>query len=187
MKKILLCLTVLFLSSCIPVEDFGIYWDKGIIDPALLGKWKGEANNGYHMINKGGTYQIDSLDKEDRKEKDYSPIAARTLKVGSYTFLMTFIKEGDEKETVLIRYKKKGDIIQQYSLKSRKMDTFLEKNYSKAKNIKKFKCKGRCWYNPGVRIEKFDNEVYKILSEIPDTKKFWILDERYLRQADLNK
>ena len=187
MKKFLLCLTVLFLSSCIPVEDFGIYWDKGIVDSALLGKWKGKENNGYHMVNKGGTYQIDSLDEEDKKEEGYAPIAARTLKVDGYTFLMAFLKEDDEKVPVLIRYKKKGDIIQQYSLKSKRMSAFLEKNYSKTKNIKKSECEGKCWYDPGVRIEKFDDEVYKILSEIPNTKEFWHPAERYLRQVDLNK
>lgn len=186
MKKLLLCLTVLFLSSCIPVEDFGIYWDKGIVDSALLGKWKGKEGNGYNMINKGGTYQIDSLDEEDKKEEGYTPIAARILKVGGYTFLMAFM-EGDKKGAVLIRYKKKGDIIQQYSLKSRITVTFIEEKYPEVKNIKKSECKGKCWYHSYLRIKKFDKEVYKILSAIPDTEKFWLPAEKYHRQIELNK
>jgi hypothetical protein len=30
----------LLLSSCTEVEDFGAYWGKGVVDPALAGTWK---------------------------------------------------------------------------------------------------------------------------------------------------
>jgi len=187
MKKFLLCLTVLFLSSCIPVEDFGTYWDKGIVDSALLGKWKGEFGNEYNVAEKGCAYQIDSLDEEIRKDKNYVPIAAKTINVGSYTFLMAFL-ERKKKATVLIRYKKEDDIIQQYSLKYGKMSAFIEEKYFKVKNIKKDnKCGEKCRYASGIRIRKLDKKVYKILSEIPDTRDFWIPDEKYYRLIDSNK
>ncbi|MFH1157969.1 MAG: hypothetical protein V1721_03680 [Pseudomonadota bacterium] len=173
MKKILLCLTALFLSSCIPVGDFGPYWDKGIIDPALLGKWNGEDKEGYGIVDKGGTYQIDTLDEREKKEKSYVPMTARTLKAGSYTFLM--IKESNKKE--VIRYKIEGDVIQKYSLAPEQLSAFLLKEkYPEAKNI----------VFGEVHIENFDDEVYKILSEIPDTKKFWVPDGKYRRQTAFN-
>ena len=45
MRKTLLptlfCLAVLSaIKGCIPVEDFGEYWEKGTIDPVLEGHWK---------------------------------------------------------------------------------------------------------------------------------------------------
>lgn len=187
MKSLLMCLAVLFLSSCILVEDFSSYWDKGVVDSALLGKWKGESGNGngYDIVEKEDIYQIDSLDEKDRKEEDYFSIAAKTLNVGSYTFLMAFM-EGDKKGAVLIRYKKEGDIIQQYSLKSVKMNAFLEEKYPEVKNIKKAEYEKKHWYTFGIRIRKFDKEVYKILLEIPDTRDFWAPDGKYFR-VDLHE
>ena len=41
MKKHLLpVVAILLLSSCTTVDDFGAYWDKGFVDPALEGTWK---------------------------------------------------------------------------------------------------------------------------------------------------
>ena len=38
MKKLCLCVAAtLAMVSCIPVDDFGTYWDKGVVDPALEG------------------------------------------------------------------------------------------------------------------------------------------------------
>ena len=41
MKRLFWPILVVLLSvSCIDVEDFAGYWDKGVRDPALEGRWK---------------------------------------------------------------------------------------------------------------------------------------------------
>ena len=30
----------LILAACTEVVDFGVYWDRGTLDPALAGRWK---------------------------------------------------------------------------------------------------------------------------------------------------
>ena|ERR1035437_4676986 len=163
MRNLFLCLLVVLLSSCIPVEDFGSYWKKGTIDPALLGKWgkmiprdeddrkesrsvKTANEGGIQVADKGGTYQIDSLDEDERQKKDYAPVFARTLKAGRYTFLMAITKEGDAKARVtkgLVRYKLEGDTFQQYHLVDERMGSFLKEKYPEVKNIEKPDCKGK--------------------------------------------
>ena len=40
MKRLWLCVAgSLALTSCVFVNDFGTYWDKGFVDPALEGSW----------------------------------------------------------------------------------------------------------------------------------------------------
>ena len=90
MKNILVCLALLCLTACIPVDDFGSYWDKGTVDSALVGTWKnaepkrGEVGLARLTIHKD-TYRIMSLAKKDRKDK---PLFAKTLTAGRYTFFM---------------------------------------------------------------------------------------------------
>ena len=205
MKNLLFCLAVLFLSSCIPVHNFGTYWKKGTVDPALLGTWipiaspshdddRKEARTVYiagkkrvRVVNVRGTYQIESLNQEDRQQKNYAPITARTLSAGPYTFLMVIDKEGTKKNDLvrgLIRYKLEGNVFRQYSLADGSAEEFLKKKYPRAKNIKKPDCTGKeskmCF--SFVRINTLDDEVLKILSQIPDTREFWTEDGAFRRQ-----
>ena len=206
MRNLFLCLAMVLLSSCIPVDDFGTYWEKGTIDPALLGRWVeitspardaddrkeartvkvSDKKEGIQVVNQGGTYRIDSLDEEERQKKDYAPMPARTLKAGCYTFLMVIDKERDDKSRIsrdLVRYEIQGDVFRDYSLDDGRMSAFLEEKYPGAKNIGRPACKGNGKCLRFVRIGTLDDEVFKILSEIPDTKEFWTDAGIYRRQA----
>jgi hypothetical protein len=200
MKKIAFCMALLLLCSCIPVEDFGAYWDKGMIDAALIGKWdempaetaakdNGKKLGAVQVADNGGTYRIDSLDKEECRKKDYAPLAARTLKTAGYTFLMALDEGADKKAQPsgdLIRYKIEGDLFRQYSLNAGKMDARLKEKYPGAKNIGLPPCAGKCLLND-LRILTLDDETFKILSEVPDTPDFWTLDGTYRKRPDLRK
>ena len=210
MRNLFLFLAVLLLSSCIPVDDFGTYWKKGTVDPALLGTWVAitspardaddrkeartvrvaDKKEGMQVINKGGTYQIDSLDEQERRKKNYIPVSARALVAGRYTFLMVIDREVNQKGRItitrgLIRYKLEGGMFWEYSLADEPMGSFLREKYRRAKNIKKPGCKDKelkCAFGY-VRIGTLDDEVLKILAEIPDTKEFWTDAGTYRRQA----
>jgi hypothetical protein len=182
----LLCAAALLLASCIPVKDFGAYWEKGTADSALFGKWEEVPKDAddkdigtFDVTDKSGAYQIDSLDEEERKKPDYVPLIAKTLTAGPYTFLM--VREEKKKDGDILRYKVEGDTFQEYALKPEPMAMLLKEKYPDVKNIERPECKENCWFD-GVRIETLDDEVFKILSEIPDTEEYWNATEKYRRR-----
>ena len=212
MKHLLMCLAVLLLSSCanIKVDDFGSYWEKGYVDPALVGQWqliepkydddrKEERSIKAvfpisKVVNDNGAYKIDSLIKEERQKKDYEPQIGRILKIGRYEFLMiglrSSVQDGRLKSGEINRFIYTDGKIIPYNLNAKKMSAFLNTVYPSVKNIvagcaelkpvadpntnqllaekSKHECK---FFN--TRILKFDSDVFKIISEIPDTEEYW--------------
>lgn len=190
MKQIIAALALLFLAACIPVGDFGSYWAKGFVDSNLLGKWdevqqSGSAKYGdaVKVSQNGSMYRIDSLDPAERAKKDYQPVDAKTLKAGKYLLLMT--KDDNKKSGDLVRYIVKGDTFLEYTLDPKATGAFLKKHYPNAKNIEHPVCKKKCMFDE-VRVKKFDDEVYKILSGIPDTKEYWTFAGKYRRHVEIN-
>ena len=83
MKKLCLVVACVSLISCIPVDDFGSYWDKAGADPQLAGTWKRIAANpqqtreqGYstgdvmRLVAKDGQYDL--TDDAEVKERTYA-------------------------------------------------------------------------------------------------------------------
>jgi hypothetical protein len=187
MKKLLLVFAILCISACIPVDDFGAYWEKGVVDHALQGKWEEVSSdpakrNQIQVTEKDGSDQIDSLDKQEREKKDDAADSVRSLKVGPYMYFMAIeqqkpsIEKDGSAHTYppirgLVRYEVKEGILLQYSLNDGRMIAFLAEKYPDAKNIvvKKFMS------SDSVEIKTLDDEAFKILSKIPDTKEFWKL------------
>jgi hypothetical protein len=180
MRHALICLAVLMLSSCIPVEDWGGYWDKGVVYPAMTGIWReipahGEKNGEpqlVRIVNKKGTYRIDSLDPKDRRDKDYTPMFAKSLVVGPYTFLMTSTGAVEKSDRNIVRYALNKGQLTEYSLSDDAMASYLRWHHPFARNILVTGCKEKCLLH-SVKIKVFDDEVFKILSEIPNTAEFW--------------
>ena len=123
----------LVFSSCTPVEDFGAYWDKGFVDPALAGRWQKLGMPGQNIDDIPGADQllfekdglsyswkminpIDSrLSAEEaaQREKDNdSGWALRTLKIGNHLF-WAFVAPGGKKGNI-IRYEIQGDLLLEY-------------------------------------------------------------------------
>jgi hypothetical protein len=184
-RNFILCLAVLFLASCIPVDDFGAYWNKGAVDTAVLGKWqKMERHKKAEFVRiteEGGRYRIDTLDKKERAAKDYSPILAKTLTAGKYTFFMAMSKKSGQAHFSpegLVRYDIHHGVLTEYNLVDRRMEKFLEGKFPHARNITAPRCRENCVYD-SVKIRKLDAEVVKVLAAIPDTPEFWTVSERW--------
>jgi hypothetical protein len=191
-KRFLPVVVILFLSSCIEVKDFGAYWDKGFLDPALAGSWKkigipGQALDDtpgadtLRFTKEGLIYSLQYINPVDKTlavdvvaqmEKDNeSSWAVRTLKIGNHVYFMRRPKEG-KPDGNLERYEIKGDILQEYMNGDSAIDLVTTK-YPTAKNIKKNIGEGRY-----LVVQTFDDEVFQILSEISDPS-YWYLVNQY--------
>ena len=194
-KHILPVLAFLVLSSCTPVEDFGAYWDKGFLDPALEGSWQkigipGEPIDSIPgadqllFVKNGVSYSWQSInpidstlsdDQAERRKKDNDArLDLRTLKIGSSVFIMSRGPAGT-KTGILERYEIQGDLLLEYSLDNGAGVDLLEGKYPTARNIHKNRSEGSY-----VVIDTFDDEVFRILSEMSaDAATYWQLECRY--------
>jgi hypothetical protein len=185
---------VLLLASCTPVADFGAYWDTGFVDPAIEGTWKkigipGEALNSIPgadqllFVKDGQSYSFQAINPLDdpalsaenvaqrRKDNDArSPV--RTLKIGSHLFFMMRNPVGTQ--GTMERYEIKGDLLLEYHVNNEAALDFLEAKHPTARNIAKNFGEGRY-----VVIKTFDDEVFRILSEIADDPDYWYLSCQY--------
>jgi hypothetical protein len=135
-KHLLPIIAFLVLSSCTPVEDFGAYWDKGVVDPALEGRWQKIGLPGQDMKSIPGADQllfvkdglsyawqginpIDSTlsaDQAERRKKDNEArFVVRTLRIGNHLFMMSRGDAGAPKG-ILQRYDVQGDLFQEYEI-----------------------------------------------------------------------
>jgi hypothetical protein len=195
MKRLWPCLVaILVLSSCTWVEDFGMYWDKGFIDPALEGSWKklglpGEDPNDIpgpdllRFTRNGSSYSaqgINPIDQtaepdviEQQKAVNAQVMSARTLRIGKHLFLMQRDPGGEGKGTIQ-RYDVRRGMLQEYWMNNGAGVDFLEAKHPTAKNIKRNVGEGEY-----VVIDTFDDEVFRVLSEIADNPAYWFLNCQY--------
>ncbi len=171
------------LASCVTVEDFGAYWDKTGMDERLAGSWKMVAadpeqtpEHGYrigdimHMIRRGAAYEM-AVDKDDKTPDDDPLYPIRTLNVGRYQFLA--VRAEGEKGGLIWRYKLKGRALE---LCVPALDDFVAANYPNAVNLRNSGDVG-----DSMSIRLFDEEVFTILSKVPDTEDYWFCDTKYER------
>lgn len=88
----------LFDTGCIPVDDLGIYWDKGIIDSELEGHWKlsgvkHRSQDQYLSFNKKGDFlELTQIDADEIPPPPGIPknnkAQVRTLKMGPCRYMM---------------------------------------------------------------------------------------------------
>jgi len=194
-KHILPVVAFLILSSCTPVEDFGAYWDKGVLDPALEGRWQkigipGEPIDSIPgadqllFVKNGLSYSwqgINPIDTtlsadqaEQRKKDNDAPLDVRTLKIGNSVFIMARGPAGTQTGN-LERYEIQGDLLLEYTIDNGTAVDLLEEKYPTARNIHKNKSEGSY-----VVIDTFDDEVFQILSAMSgDAATYWQLECRY--------
>jgi hypothetical protein len=168
---------VFLLSSCIPIEDFGVYWDRGIVDSSLLGRWEhtGKDQDKYQVTDHQGTYYLDAFENGNKRPQD--DLSARTLHIGNYVFLMVKVRISST-AIGLARYEVEDRKLKLYVLSKDKMRIFLKK-YPGVKNIKVSSGTTNSIFDTGVTVKKLDEAVHKIISDIPDTKEFWSLSDQW--------
>lgn len=195
MKRLWPCLVAaLVLSSCTPVDDFGAYWDKGFVDPALEGTWQkvglpGEdlgsipAPDTWRFTRKGSTYATQGINRIDptlepkiiaqmRLDNDHQ-MSARSLRIGEHLFLMERDPAGQTRGFIA-RYDIQGTTLREYWIENGAALDFLKTKYPAVRNIKKNVGEGRF-----VVIGTFDDEVFQVLSEMVDNPLYWRLNCEY--------
>ena len=194
-KQILPVVAFLVLTSCTPVGDFGAYWDKGVVDPALEGRWQkigipGEpidsipGSDQLLFVKNGQSYfwqginpiasTLSAEQAERRKKDNEARLDVRTLKIGNSVFIMSRGPAGDQ-TGIIERYEIQGDLLLEYTIDNGTAVDLLEAKYPTARNIHKNKSEGSY-----VVIDTFDDEVFQILSEMSaDAAMYWQLECRY--------
>jgi hypothetical protein len=199
MKRLCLCVAAtLAMVSCIPVDDFGTYWDKGVVDPALEGTWKNiglpgsspEEKFGYRELRftrTGSFYSMNvvgidpSMDPEvleQVKRRKAGAGNARTLRVGKRRLLMERNRQAPF-DGILTSYEIRGRTLSEYWFQGDAAVEFLRTRHPGAKNIHKNDGEGEF-----VVIGTFDDEVFRILSEIADDSTYWVLTARYEKTSN---
>lgn len=194
-RHLLPVIALLVLTSCTSVEDFGAYWDKGVVDPALNGRWQkmglpGEPPNDTLgadtlLFTKGrGSYSLQMINPIDanlppdvaaqQKKDNDTRLAARTLRIGRSRFFMIRDPGGQAGDGMLERYEIKGAMLLEYQMDNAVAVDLLEAEYPNARNIKKNVGEGRY-----VVIETFDDEAFRVLSRIADDPEYWFLKCQY--------
>jgi hypothetical protein len=116
-----------------------------------------------------------SADQAEQRKKDNDErLDVRTLKIGNSVFVMSRGPAGT-KTGNLERYEIQGDLLLEYILENGAGVDLLETEHPTARNIHKNKSEGSY-----VVIDTFDDEVFKILSEMSaDAATYWVLECRY--------
>lgn len=178
MKKLLSLLCLTLLAACIDVEDFGAYWDKTTLDPALAGHWKkpalvkedaqhkGQADE-LRFTEKNGAYEVAAWHKGEKTDDPLYPV--KSLDAGPYHFIASGPKNGD-----IVRYKIEKGVLKIYVPKHQPMLDYIRDNYQEAENIGNDDSEGET-----VKIKVFDDEVFDILSNVPDSDAYWAYETEY--------
>jgi hypothetical protein len=199
MKKLCLCVAAtLAMVSCIPVDDFGTYWDKGVVDPALEGTWKNIGVPGstpqerlgareLRFTRTGSFYTMNMVGidpsmapevLERVRMRNARAGIARTLRLGKRRLLMERNREAPS-DGVLTSYEIRGRTLSEYWFLGVEAVEFLETRHPGARNIHKNDGEGDF-----VVIGTFDDEVFRILSEVADSPTYWTLMGRYEKASN---
>ena len=204
-SAIIACLSMI---GCIPVGDFGAYWDKGVLDPDLEGHWKQKgvafrSQDQYSSFEKVDTYyrhKSISVDRP-RRGKGFPEIEqqARTLMAGKYRFLMVRYlqhalseKEGQAADKMppkwvcgLVRYAIENGELQVYALKDNAL----------ARAIREKRINGEIPGKPEPdtldlsvpSITLLDEKTVQTLAVLANKADNWKATTRYVRVKDLEK
>jgi hypothetical protein len=189
-------LAVLLSVSCIDVEDFAGYWDKGVRDPALEGRWTkiGLPGEEVHnipgsdtllFVNDGRSYSMQMINPVDptvppsvaaqRRLDNELSFTVRSLKVGRHSVLM--LPDPGQSRGRIVRYEVEGPILREYALNT--SDAF-EARLAGARNFV-------IEHGTGTFpvIKRFDDEVFRILSGIADDPAYWDLTCEYSKTPQI--
>lgn len=168
MKKLLVLFSILLLTSCISVKDFGSYTDKAYFDPAVIGTWEKVGTDEITYVKeKDGAYEITPANPED--DKPLYPV--KTLRIGNSTFFMVEENTGGS----LTRYSINKNTAATYVIKANAVKEFIEQNDLSSDNLE-FSATSK---EGSLSIDRLDDDVFNTLSRIPTTKKYWRKNATY--------
>jgi hypothetical protein len=168
---------VLLMSACTEVNDFGAYWDKGIVDPTVAGQWKKLGVPGQPITstpgadlliftNNGTSYSLRAenpmtanLGADERAQRAQDNAVThivRTLRIKNKNFFMVRLG-GSTTHGMIDRYEIAGNILREYWFYPAEAEEFLKAKHPTAVNFKRHTDMGYF-----VSIETFDDEVESI-------------------------
>lgn len=164
-KKLLFLGLLFFVAGCLKVVDFGVYWDKGFIDPALNGEWKNARPNGSGVTftNQGDMYHMVSTTSDDIR-------FVRSLRVNESNFIMQKRNLSD-KGGNLIPYVIEGDNFVLFAANKDKQAEFT-KRYPDIPFVVT---------RTGITIDQLNDETMKWLEQITAEPEWWIDIQSYKR------
>lgn len=174
MKKLLI-LSVLFLSSCIWVDDFGEYWDKGEVDPALEGTWAlddgrvpvDKQESSYRFEKSGKEYRFVAIGKN---VKDDAIVTVRSIHSKHYHFMMSRKeKAGLQPAQGLVRYAVKKDTLVIYEPHTAYVMEWVKEKHPNSTVLKQ-SGSGHAGF---VALPKLTPEAIMLLNNVPDEEKYW--------------
>jgi hypothetical protein len=184
MKKLLLIIATLSLSSCIPVDDWGVYWDKGTIDKRLAGKWINVPANSIQsretrhnidgvieLVEKAGVYELSTPSGKAEGEPSSS---AKTISAGPYELLAI----ADKKGGTINRYKVTPQNLEFCQPIALEVMDFIKREYPNAADRMIANTHGN---GPILKIGSLSDETVRILSGIPNTGQYWFCDYMFKR------
>jgi len=110
---------------------------------------------------------------EQQQAENDRPMSARTLRIGKHLFLIQR-DPGGEGTGSIQRYDVQRGMLREYWMNNGAAVDFLEAKHPTAKNIKRNVGEGEY-----VVIDTFDDEVFRVLSEIADDPAYWFLSCQY--------
>ena len=172
-----LVIAVLGLTSCTEVKDFGACWDRGIVDPALAGRWKKMAEPGYSLDNTSGvdtllfvrdgsSYSLQMINPingplpaevaSERRASNEMRYTVRTLAIGHQTVgLLRFPPGPNQPDGLILRYEVKGGVLRHNNLSARAVFEWLQAKHPTSRNLSATTGQGAA-----VAIDTFDDEVF---------------------------
>ena len=177
MKRWLLCLAAVFLSSCIEVDDLDGYWSKGTLDLRLAGKWFDTTANDQprplYFTREDTMYRIDT---------PHGSVWLRTLRIANYSFIMTGPDDTTGAQHAFNFFGPFPGHLSRYKIEDGKfflcgfpnrelMQSFLREKAPKDSNIKFQVITAEA--PDYIKISKLDDRALKFISEIPDDDDYW--------------
>jgi hypothetical protein len=184
MKKAFVLCFVLLLTACIDVDDYGDYWDKATIDPALEGRWAKVSeeddskltNQEYLFTVKNNAYSVQSF-KSGKPTEDDPIYPVKTLELGRYKFAAS----GPDKGTI-IRYEINGNESTWYVVNPSLAWDFIQKNFPDQTGIYRDDPDPTDTAENNrdrpLHIGQFDDDVAKVLAAIPNNEVYWDPDTK---------
>jgi hypothetical protein len=122
------------------------------------------------FATKGGAYEL-STSRDGEKAWGDLAYPVKTLSVGGYQFLA--LRLPDENGGRLQRYTISDRLLELYFSDGSDLNEFVKARYPLTVNFKQGSD------GSYMEIGPLDDEVFTILSKIPDTKTYWNCEERY--------
>jgi hypothetical protein len=162
-------LLLLSLTTCIPVEDFGAFWDRTDLDQRLKGKWKQIAaspdqtrEHGYgignisELVERDGAFELLHISTSSAGE-DGPTWPVKTLTTGRHQWIVL-----GRRNAVLAGYQVDGRYLHICPGGDTLMAAFIRTRYPNASNIDTSLGVG-----PPVGIKLFDATAFAILRDYP--------------------